>query len=96
MSMEATLHVSHEENFNVELSPEKYGIELGHDENKVHVYRILKIRADHYQKQITIFLTIDQARQIAETILAGLEDTEVQAEQVPNSKKRGGEPNAKG
>lgn len=34
------------------------------------------------RQEVCIFVKPDQARQIAETILAGLEDTEVQAEQA--------------
>ncbi len=72
--MELSLHITGEENYSIELSQEK--------RNETYSYRVLKIRTDNYQKQITLFLSDAQARQIAETILAGLEDTEVQAEQA--------------
>ena len=72
--MELSLHITGEENCCIELSQEK--------RNETYSYRVLKIRTENYQKQITLFLSDAQARQIAETILAGLEDTEVQAEQA--------------
>lgn len=65
------MHIIDEENYNIELSQEK--------RNETYSYRVLKIRTDNYQKQITLFLSDDQARQIAETILAGLG---VEAEQA--------------
>ena len=72
--MELCLHITGEENYSIEISQEK--------RNETYSYRVLKIRTENYQKQITLFLSDAQARQIAETILAGLEDTEVQAEQA--------------
>ena len=69
--MELCMHIIDEEDCSIELSQEK--------RNETYSYRVLKIRTDNYQKQITLFLSDAQARQIAETILAGLG---VQAEQA--------------
>ena len=65
------MHIIDEENYSIELSQEK--------RNETYSYRVLKIRTENYQKQITLFLSDVQARQIAETILAGLG---VEAEQA--------------
>jgi len=65
------MHITGEENCSIELSQEK--------RNETYSYRVLKIRTENYQKQITLFLSDVQARQIAETILAGLG---VEAEQA--------------
>jgi len=65
------MHITGEENYSIELSQEK--------RNETYSYRVLKIRTENYQKQITLFLSDVQARQIAETILAGLG---VEAEQA--------------
>lgn len=48
---------------------------------KASPYCVLKLTHD-YSEEVSLFISPDQARQIAETILAGLEDTEVQAEQA--------------
>lgn len=69
--MELCLHITGEENYSIEISQEK--------RNETYSYRVLKIRTENYQKQITLFLSDAQARQIAETILAGLG---VEAEQA--------------
>lgn len=66
--MELSLHITDEENYNIELSHEK--------RNESYSYRVLKIRTENYQKQITLFLSDAQARQIAENILASLEETQ--------------------
>jgi hypothetical protein len=72
--MELSLHITGEENCCIELSQEK--------RNETYSYRVLKIRTENYQKQITLFLSDAQARQIAETILAGLGVEAEQAEAV--------------
>ena len=68
------MHITGEENYSIELSQEK--------RNETYSYRVLKIRTENYQKQITLFLSDVQARQIAETILAGLGVEAEQAEAV--------------
>ena len=72
--MELCLHITGEENYSIEISQEK--------RNETYSYRVLKIRTENYQKQITLFLSDAQARQIAETILAGLGVEAEQAEAV--------------
>lgn len=66
--MDVALHLTNDKDYVIQLSNEKH--------NESYSYRVLKIRTENYQKQMTLFLTAVQAREIAETILAGLEKTE--------------------